>query len=60
VALIAAVAVNRVNAKYKAVRLGIFSLNDLGGGENRAVITECKRRVLRIDYCGTREALYVR
>jgi hypothetical protein len=42
VALIAAVAVNRANAKYKAVRLGIFSLNDFGGGKNRAVITECK------------------
>jgi hypothetical protein len=28
VALVAAVAANRANAKYKAVRLGIFSLND--------------------------------
>jgi hypothetical protein len=28
--------------------------------ENRAVITEHKRNPLRIDYCGTREVLYVR
>ena len=41
-ALIAVVAVNKAKAKDKAVRLGIFSLNNFGCGKNRAVITERK------------------